>query len=457
MNKFENIYLRLPYFLQNVAVNLQGLKTQIRRYGTGYQKLFKDIRARQEFSETQFKQWRISKLKKFLISANNTIYWNRKFKQFNLNCYSDDPFCELKKLPIIGKDEVKKNLGEIRNLKFQGQSIRWEHTSGSTGSGMIFPELKNTEKSRWAYWWRYREWHSIKRNMWCGVFGGRSLVPINVNVPPFWRINYPAKQILFSGYHMSTDTVCAYLNAINDFEVEWMHGYPSLLNLIAQLGIDKKFSKDFPKLKVITTGAENLSEYQKNTITKFFGAKVVQHYGLAESVANISECEKGNLHVDEDFSCVEFTENPNDLKSSKIIGTNWYNPAFPLLRYDTGDLAVCGDIKCRCGRLGRVIEKIDGRNEDYLLLPSGVKLGRLDHIFKDIINIREAQFVQINNKLVVLNIVPGSNFSNHDEDKLNHEIRQRIGNEIEIRIDYINKIKRSRSGKVRLVVSKING
>ena len=38
--------------------------------------------------------------------------------------------------------------------------------------------------------------------------------------------------------------------------------------------------------------------------------------------------------------------------------------------------------------------KIDGRSEDYLLLNDGSKVGRLDQIFKDLVDIVEAQFIQ---------------------------------------------------------------
>ena len=85
--------------------------------------------------------------------------------------------------------------------------------------------------------------------------------------------------------------------------------------------------------------------------------------GLAEAVANISECERGRLHVDEDFAAVEFVPEQTG-RRHRIVGCNFTNLATPLLRYDTGDLAVLDDDGCDCGRPGRVVASVDGRQED---------------------------------------------------------------------------------------------
>ena len=65
-------------------------------------------------------------------------------------------------------------------------------------------------------------------------------------------------------------------------------------------------------IKKISLGAENLSLFQKTLIQKAFNVNPIQHYGLAEGVANISELENGRFRVDEDYSIVEFIKKEND-------------------------------------------------------------------------------------------------------------------------------------------------
>jgi phenylacetate-CoA ligase len=135
----------------------------------------------------------------------------------------------------------------------------------------------------------------------------------------------------------------------------------------------------------------------------------------------------------------------------RIVGTGFANEAFPLIRYDTGDIAEIetapdGNIK---------IIAIDGRKEDFLTLPSGVKLGRLDHIFKSLTAIKEAQIHQKDLNTITFNIVKCSDYSLSDEKKLLQEIRQRIDGSVSVSINYVDAIERTKSGKLRFVISDI--
>ena len=235
----------------------------------------------------------------------------------------------------------------------------------------------------------------------------------------------------------------------------WIHGYPSTLAYLAGLKRDLCLP-GIPSLKMITVGAESLLPHQKKMMESVFGVAVREHYGMAEGVANISECSEGCLHVDEDFSYVEFLKIPGEENLYKIIGTNWANTAFPLLRYDTGDIATIEERKCSCGNMGRIVSNIDGRKEDFVILPSGAKIGRLDHIFKDMVEINAAQIYQPDESKIILKIVPGNGYDkSKDEIALLSETRKRLGHEIKIDVNYVDDLPRTKNGKLRFVVSDI--
>ncbi len=174
-------------------------------------------------------------------------------------------------------------------------------------------------------------------------------------------------------------------------------------------------------------------------------------------MGNISECPEGNLHVDEDYAHIEFL--PVDNNSYRIIGTNYTNYAFPLIRYDVGDLAQLEDPekRCPCGCTGRLVRSIDGRKEDYVLTPDGRRIGRLDHIFKDMVNIKECQIFQEHVERVVFRVVRGKEYTRKNEKMLLHEARTRLGNQIVIDINYVEAIERTSQGKLRFVISKVPG
>ena len=197
-------------------------------------------------------------------------------------------------------------------------------------------------------------------------------------------------------------------------------------------------------------------KHQKDLIKEAFGVYPKQHYGMAEAVANISECNFGRLHVDEDFSAVEFLPIGPDVYS--IVGTNFTNYAFPLIRYDTGDIAygLKENVSCPCGRYGRTVASIDGRIEDYIVLKDGSRVGRMDHIFKDMQNIREAQIVQKIPGEINYLIVRGNNFTDDDHRQLLHETKRRLGDDISVIIDYVDNIEKSNNGKLRFVVNELD-
>ena len=102
-----------------------------------------------------------------------------------------------------------------------------------------------------------------------------------------------------------------------------------------------------------------------------------------------------------------------------------------------------------------MVERIDGRIEDYVVTPDGRKIGRLDHIFKDMVTVRECQIVQETAGSLAFHLVRGPGYTPADEAALLAEARRRLGSSIGIDIVYRETLPRTPRGKLRFVVSKI--
>jgi phenylacetate-CoA ligase len=447
---FEKLYARLPLQLQNMAIGFEGWRIARKRFDRKFRALLEDYEKRSFWSASDIGKYRDLKLAAFISnSAAITPYYCALFKELGINSSDIQCLVSLKKLPILLRSTVRDRTAEF-TAKSRGEEIITAHTSGTTGGGLRFAMSLNSHREQWAVWWRYRGWHGINTKTDCLYFGGRSVVPMNQTMPPFWRYNRPWHQILFSGYHLSEENSRFYLEEIRRSGAEWIHGYPSLISLLASYALS--FNTFLP-MKWVTLGAESLLPHQAELIRRAFGVFPIEHYGMAEGVANISLCPKGALHVDEDFSAVEFM--PVDGNQYRIVGTNFSNPAFPLLRYDTGDIATVTGRTCDCGRPGRVVDCIDGRQEDYVLTKSGVRLGRLDHIFKDLVNVREAQIEQTVAGQIRIKVVKGPEFCDIDEKRLRVETEKRVSREVEFEIVYVPQLPRTKNGKLRLVVSSL--
>ncbi|MDT5271698.1 MAG: hypothetical protein QOH49_3884 [Acidobacteriota bacterium] len=453
----EAIYSRLPVSLQNAVCGLVGWQTQRRRYAEGFRRALGEVEGRTHLSRDELRAYQERQLRSVLTHCAKFVpYYRRKFCEWGVDPERVRTAEDLSNaVPVLTKDEVKANAAEFVSEGISRSEVFTSHTSGTTGGGLRFASTREASDYTWAYWWRYRRWHGLELGTWSAHFGGRSVVPVSQTRPPFWRKNLFGRQILFSAYHASPMNLGLYMKELERTGVAWLHGYPSVLALLAERALNGD-TELRGQIKWITTGAENLLPQQSRLIECAFGVAPVQHYGQAEGVANISQCPAGRLHVDEDFSLVEFLPAEGQ-DACRIVGTGFLNLATPLLRYDTQDLAEPDDpsAACDCGRHGRLIRSLDGRREDYVVLKSGALVGRLDHIFKDLVNIREAQIFQNRPGEVLFRIVRGSGYQEGDQQQLLTEAQKRLGIDAEINVEYVEEIKRTGAGKLRLVISEL--
>jgi len=447
----EKLYLNAPFWVQNIMVFIKGYRIQKIRFNKVFKKEFELAIENQSKGTDEIDQIQKNRLTEFIKISNKTPFWNSQFKKYDVNLEANDIREELKKLPIISKGDVKENINEIINKEVSDKIIPMS-TSGTTGSGMSFPQTNLMVNRQWAIWWAYRNLHQIEFNTWCGWFGSKNIVTASRDKPPYWKINRPGRQVLFSAFHLNKINAPQYYNEIKKRKLTWLHGYPSQLSLFASFVLEGKYEK-LPDLKIITIGAESLYDYQKEIIERAFGVPVRQHYGLAEGVANISEDENSNLKIDHEFCYVELIpvdeDNPN---LCRIIGTNFSNDAFPLIRYDTNDLA---EVDIENGIVE--IKKIIGRSSTYLTLGNGQRFGPISYLFKKMTNINEAQVYQPDLNQLIFRIVRNPQFNEQDEKDLLIEINKRLKDDsINISIEYVQKIERTAAGKLNPVISDVN-
>ena len=450
----HSLYLYLPARGQDLVCSMYGYRLARRRYGGPYEKLEQTVFARERWTREQIDRFASARLRRIVQHAAATVpYYRRLFAELKLDPREIREPADLSALPVLTKGTVQERIAEFQTEQMSRLTCSMAHTSGTTGAGLIFPFSIDAEREQWAIWWRYRARFGLDRNTWYAHFYGKTIMHPDRTSPPFWRVNNAGRQILFSAHHMSPDFLPYYVDELNRRQPPWIQGYPSLLVLLASFLRDTGRKLSYQP-RVVSVGAESLLAHQKALIETAFGCSCRQHYGLTEGVANISECPRGCLHVDEDYGYVEFLPSPNG--TLRIVGTTYTNFAFPLIRYDTGDLAeVDLDGKCECGLPGRVVAAIDGRIEDYIMLRDGRQIGRLDHVFKDMTNVCEAQIAQDSLDELVFRIVRRPGYTTTDERKLLLEIHECLGNAIAIRIDYVPELKRTATGKLRFVESSL--
>ena len=442
MSVLQNIYGHSSVFFQNIMCSVKGWALKKRRFGKDFFRLLSDYESHRVSPEES--------LESFLEAIRNVPAYKSVYEK------AAQGGAKLSDFKIITKADVKLNYSDYINPDYRGKTIL-EHTSGTSGNGLVIPVSVEAERKQWAVWWRCNEDIGIKFGTWQGWLCGRQIIPLANIKPPYWRINWPGKRVMFSTYHLKPDTVHYFIDEINRRKLTWIHGYPSILCYLSRLA-QQAGLQPVLNVKFVTTGSENLLPSDVGIIKKTFpNAMVRTHYGLTEAVSNISQNRDGEWVIDDDFAYTELIEIENSLendasnskiKRCRIIGTNFTNLAFPLVRYDTGDIAI---VDCSNGK----ILGIEGRSDEFFILKNGTKFTAIlaEFIFDEIEHLAEGQVRLKKNGDIELVVVKGFNYSGDDELKLLHLAHKHISEDLNITINYTDKIQRTKAGKLRIVVA----
>jgi len=164
----------------------------------------------------------------------------------------------------------------------------------------------------------------------------------------------------------STFELCA--RYIKKFNIQRIYGFPSAVYAFAKYVERKNLSTN---IKAILCGSEILYEGQRSVIEKAFGCEVFDWYTSSECVVNACECEKhAGLHITP-FSVVNIDPSKVGKAVGRIVFTSMASYLMPLLRYTAGDVGSITYKRCACGRSYPRLRRIEGRTNDFVILPNG--------------------------------------------------------------------------------------
>jgi phenylacetate-CoA ligase len=219
-----------------------------------------------------------------------------------------------------------------------------------------------------------------------------------------------------------------------------------------------------PRLEVAISNAEPLLAYQRSAIARAFQCTVRDTYGQAEIVCGASECSEGSMHLWPDVGVTEWLrddadEAVRDGDAGRMICTSLLNTDTPLIRYEIGDRSAfsTNGKPCACGRALPRMRAFEGRTADLMLSEDGVPVGVLDTIFDVDMPIREAQIIQESLRSIRIKVVPAHGFGERHRQSLARGIRMRMGANIEVPIETVDFIPRTKAGKFQVQVCMLNG
>lgn len=351
-------------------------------------------------------------------------------------------------LPVLTKEHVREHYDALVAEEAWRYHPGTTETSGSTGTPTRFMLDRSSNVHQFAAIWRVLNW--------AGYRFGQRYVDLTGYLPRndgLWSYDLRTNCLHLSSFNFKKEHIPAHARRLRAFRPALIKAYPSAIALfcrwLGELGIDDL------RPPAVLTCAETLLDHQREAVQRVLGCQVHDFYGQNERAALISTCESGRYHIHEEYAFTELVPTESDGVAS-IVSTTLHNRAMPLIRYRTDDLAepALGE-PCRCGRASRTVNRILGRIEDVAVTPDGRHVGRLDAAFKYSPGIRLAQVIQEEPGAIEVRIVRAGTFAQTDLDRLEHELRTRLGTSIGIRYAYVDDIPPGPNGKVKFMVSRL--
>jgi phenylacetate-CoA ligase len=363
-----------------------------------------------------------------------------------------DAAAGLAAFPVVDKMTIRADFEAFRSVIFQNKPTHRVVTSGSTGTP--FEVLHDGRK-------KHRNTaDTIFFAQKAGFELGQRLVYLKIwnainrkNPLVAWMQNIEAQDVM----QLSDENVTIFIEKIKkDGTPKGMLGYASAYEAVCRyLDRHPAQSPVHAHVRSAIAMSEGLSAYARAAMRQHFGVDIVSRYSNVENgiIAQQWPGHGPEFYVNTASYVVEILDLERDAPVAdgtlgRIVVTDLFNYAMPLLRYDTGDVGALGKVGGR-----QVLTQVEGRRMDQVFNTSGdlVSSFTITNQMWKYAEIRQYQFIQKDRKnyLFRLNLI--EKFNRVDE--LIHEFRQYFGADADIRIEYVDEIPLLASGKRKKVVN----
>lgn len=382
---------------------------------------------------------------------NSLMEYAKKHTEYYRNNYPDA--VNLQDFPVMDKMKYLADKDTILADDYQGKEDQMFKLSTSGSTGDPFSVWCNKEKMDRINmgFISIMELNGFRMGMKRAEF--RVWIPGKNTISKFKSIKNNLIMIDIS--NMSDDSLDKICQTIKKKRVQCLASYSSALTILAEYikrkGIDVRKEWD---VEIIFSMGEGLPQATFDLLTEIFGFAPIRSYGSNEQghvavALNASPdytIDLYNYYVEILKMDTDEPAEPGEL--GRIVITDYYNRAFPMLRYDTGDTGIMEEYYDEKGRKHSVFKEIYGRRGSLMYNCKGEPLSI--HVFLNVlINlegiVHQAKCIQWEKKRYELLI-------NADREKMNEDevvgaYRHYLGEEAIIDVTYVDEIPIQASGK----------
>lgn len=255
--------------------------------------------------------------------------------------------------------------------------------------------------------------------------------------------------------NMSDENIRAIFERIRRERIQVLVAYSSAVTALTEYAERSTVDITEWPVEMIFTMGEALPEATRKKAEELFGIRPVLSYGNNENgFIAVSLNGEDDYTIDLYNFYVEILKLDSDEPAEegelgRIVVTDYYNRAFPMIRYDTGDTGKKSRIKTENGRIREKLTEIYGRQGSLLRNTKGEPLSI--HVFmNNLLNfegtVRQGKCIQTGEKEyhLILNMEMGAGDC---EKEIVDSYRKYLGDDAVITVEYVDDIPIQQSGK----------
>lgn len=407
--------------------------------------------------ELQDIQWRrLQKLYTFIWDSNK--FYRSRLQEVGLHSHSIKEPADIKNIPILTKAEIRENCDLMISDGFDRKSLLRFKTGGSTGKALDIYLTEECSELRNACARRADRWTGWEPGEPIGAAWGNPKLPVTIKDKILHNLLQPCIYL---------DTMSITPASVRKFAGSWEKVQPTLLYGHAHsLFILAQYIQELGCPQIKPTGILSTSmmllPHERKLIEQVFSCKVTDRYGCEEVSLIGCECEKHDgMHMNIEHLVIEFIKDDGTTakagEAGNIVITDLMNFAMPFIRYKVEDVGTPMDTVCSCGRGLPLMRNITGRVADFLVTKNGEKvagISLIENTLTEIAGIDQMQIIQNSLDDMLVNIVPGKEFSDDVRLELIRYFEKVFADTV-VTVTKVEKILPEPSGKYRFSICRI--
>lgn len=358
---------------------------------------------------------------------------------------------QLEDFPVVNKNIIRDNMNVFLSNQFGKSKLTIRETSGSTGMPFTVYQdvIKRHRATADTLWFSKQAHYELGSRLYFSRVWDKKTMRSKMEC---LRQNW----VIHDASSLSDEAIGNFLKELEqDRSTKNVIIFASSLTAIAKY-VERSGVKPKAKIASFIALSESLPLWTKETIERQFNTPVFSRYSdeelgiMAQQIEGSSDFLVNTASFHFELLAMDSDTPVADGEEGRIVVTDLFNHAMPLIRYDTGDIAVK---KAGCERL--IFEKVGGRRVDYIFDTKGKMISPyvINTPMHEFLEIQQYQFIQNGEKdyTMLLNMKEGHSFSR--ENDMLMMLKCYLGDEAIINVKYVDEIPVLKSGKRKQVVN----